>query len=123
MSNRSDFTRQIAKLFVEMWIAKVEVVLDFAKRSDEEQFRLYKIGRTQDPSGNWIITGNKVTNCDGLIKRSAHQDALAVDAYIIVAGKIAPDDDPLWAKWHQRWVELGGKPMLEWDKGHWEWKE
>jgi hypothetical protein len=122
MSKQSDFTRQLAKLILEMSFKGIVFVLKDVQRSDEEQFRLWKIGRTQDVEGNWVKTGKTVTNCDGIIKRSAHQDALAGDGYIIVQGKIAPDDDPLWTEWHERWVELCGAPMIEWDKGHWEWK-
>jgi peptidoglycan L-alanyl-D-glutamate endopeptidase CwlK len=42
-------------------------------REDEEQFRLFKIGREQNKSGEWVVVGKTVTNIDGKTKKSKHQ--------------------------------------------------
>jgi len=56
----------------------------FGHRTAEEQFELYKKGRRLDRNGLWIIYDKRkvVTYCDGLKKKSKHNEnlSLAVDA-------------------------------------------
>ena len=49
-------------------------------RTKEEQFELFKIGRSFE-NGQWIVTGKTVTNLDGKNKLSKHNHSpsLAVD--------------------------------------------
>ena len=91
------------------------VIVDWVKRSDEEQHKLWKIGRDND--GNKI--GTTVTDCDGTIEISKHQPGMATDLYFVVAGTLTP---PIkgYKYWHDKWEETGGSPAIEWDKGHFE---
>ena len=52
----------------------------YGTRTKEEQFELYKQGRTLK-DGKWITTGKTVTNLDGTIKVSKHNHSpsLAID--------------------------------------------
>lgn len=50
-------------------------------RSTKQQQDLYALGRTK--------AGKRVTNCDGIIKKSAHQLGRAVDIAIVKNGKIS----------------------------------
>lgn len=50
-------------------------------RSTKQQQDLYALGRTK--------AGKRVTNCDGIIKKSAHQLGKAVDIAIVKNGKIS----------------------------------
>jgi len=102
---RIRFTQAIVQLLIEMIDAQESPIIDWVKRSAMEQTHLYKAGRSK---------------CDGIIKRSAHQRACAMDIYFINdKNEVAP---PIkgFEYWHKRWAELGGKPMIEWDKNHFE---
>jgi len=52
----------------------------YGNRSSEEQFNLYKIGRSF-VAGKWVVTGKVVTNLDGIMKLSMHNHSpsLAID--------------------------------------------
>ena len=43
----------------------------YGTRSSEEQFQLYKVGRSF-VAGKWVVTGKTVTNLDGVTKKSNH---------------------------------------------------
>jgi hypothetical protein len=60
------------------------------------------------------------TKCDGYNKVSAHQNDLATDFILM-----DENNQPVW-EWpihiyqaiNAKWVLLGGKPLILWDKGH-----
>lgn len=112
---RLEFTRNIVNLLSAMFLEGETPIIDFVKRSDEEQMRLYRIGRDED--GNEI--GETVTDCDGKISISMHQRGKAMDIYFVDEGKLV-DPKKGWEYWHFYWEEKGGQPMLGWDKGHFE---
>lgn len=129
MSRRS-FTLAIAKLICRMADDGVEPVLDWVLRSKEVQQMLFAKGRTKVSDGTWIVTNqrNVVTNCDGVTKISKHQKGEAADIYFVVTrpdgtvyidyeGKETSD---LYVKYHKIWEEMGGEPMIEWDKSNFE---
>lgn len=109
MSKRSEFTSALAMLLQYMLNEDDQPILDYGLRSKEEQKRLFNL---------------KLSKCDGEIKVSKHQMGLAADIYLL------DKDNPreLWnwhkgdkaIKYHDFWVESGGQPMIEWDKGHFE---
>lgn len=80
-----------------------------AFRSREEQNRLFKL----DPP---------VTKCDGFIRRSRHQDKLAIDIlFFSPEGQYmrkAPEDKV--KKYHDYWSAIGGRPLIAWDPCHFE---
>ena len=108
MSKRVDFTRALRVLLDSMIQNDDRPILDYVKRSDQEQKRLFDAG---------------LSKCDGYRNVSKHQIALAADIYLI------NDDGSLhdWSlddravKYHRLWESLGGKPMISWDQGHFEW--
>jgi hypothetical protein len=124
------FTKNLAILITEMVSDGNEPILDHVLRSKEEQLRLYSKGRTLCSDGTWIDSNPSqiVTKCDGVKRPSAHQKGEAADIYFVVTrpdGTVFIDYDykytsDLAIKYHKRWEELGGKPMLEWDKPHYE---
>lgn len=61
--------------------SKTQFTITCSVRDLAEQQRLYAIGRTK--------AGKRVTNCDGIIKKSAHQLGRAVDIAIVKNGKIS----------------------------------
>ncbi len=119
---RIEFTANIVALLHQMVLLGENPVGDFWKRSDEEQHRLWKIGRNEE--GNKI--GDTVTNCDGINSISQHQRGKALDIlFINEDGKlVAPQMG--FEHWHDIWQQWGGKPELldkngkPWDRGHFE---
>jgi hypothetical protein len=113
--NRRDFTKIYTQLITEMIVSGETPILDYLLRSDEEQYRLFSKG---------------LSKCDGKDKKSKHQFAKAGDLYFVdkdgnikYAEEIGIEPHPIrdrYVKWHKRWEELGGKPMIEWDCGHYE---
>jgi hypothetical protein len=108
---RASFTNAITKL-LSMMIADGHVpVIDYVNRSSYEQRRLYDAG---------------LTKCDGTKRVSKHQKCEAMDIYFVIDGKICFDYDrsplalSLARKYHDEWVKMGGQPMIEWDKPHYE---
>ena len=79
-------------------------IIDYVLRSTEEQKRLFD---------------KKLSKCDGITNRSAHQSGKAMDIYFIENGKMV-DPNCGWEHWHKRWEEMGGQPMISWDRGHFE---
>jgi hypothetical protein len=79
--NKVDLNINLITLLHERILLGDRPLVNYVKRSDEEQYRLFKIGRTFDDQGN-VLTEDKtktVTNCDGKINRSDHQDGKAWD--------------------------------------------
>jgi hypothetical protein len=104
MNSRLEFNQQLLVLLNEMTQAGEHWLIDFVKRSDEEQERLFKAGKSK---------------CDGKAIISYHQFGRAVDLYFQSAGLLV---DPYmgWNHWHDRWEALGGHHRIEWDMGHFE---
>lgn len=105
---RVEFTRKIINLLARMYLENESPIIDYVKRSDAEQMHLYIEGKSQ---------------CDGVRKISQHQIGRAIDIYFLGDdGKLC---DPIKGHeyWHQVWEEIGGNPMLTWDKGHFEVKK
>ena len=102
---RIEFTHMVELLLHQASMLRpYEPIIDYCKRSAEEQKMLYKKGLSQ---------------LDGYKKVSKHQSGKAIDIYLVRGGKIS------WAKWryevlHDYWVKIGGKPMLSWDIAHFE---
>ena len=112
---RLEFTHNIVSLLIAMEAEGESPIIDFVKRSDQEQQRLWKIGR--DENGNKI--GDTATNCDGIKIRSKHQSGCAMDIYFIENGKLS---NPVkgFSYWHEVWIQMGGQLEISWDKNHWE---
>ncbi|MFA5234558.1 MAG: hypothetical protein WC390_09180 [Sulfurimonas sp.] len=107
---RTEFTLKIAQLIFLM--AKDDFpVMDFVMRSQSEQKRLFDAG---------------LSKCDGKIKISRHQLGLAMDIYFlddkgnIDFGYESQRAKDCAVKYHDIWVTMGGKPMISWDKSHYE---
>jgi LAS superfamily LD-carboxypeptidase LdcB len=113
--NRIEFTKKIANLLAAMFLAEENPILDYALRSQEEQHRLWQIGRDKD--GNKI--GSTVTNCDGYKNISAHQTGHALDIGFI-ENNVWSTPKKGWKYWHDYWVSLGGKQEINWDEDHFE---
>ena len=122
---RRDFTQKIISLISYMIAVGEQPILDFVKRSTEEQQRLFAIGRINN-NNVWIITDKDkvVTYKDGIIYISGHQTGLSADIYLwnATTNKMEWEWDKNKAtRWHRIWqLKYGGKPILEWDKGHFE---
>lgn len=102
--NRLEFTANIIQLLKNMILNEEHPILDFCKRSDEEQKRLFDAG---------------LSKCDGIKIRSRHQDGCAVDIYFIEENKIS-EPKLGFGYWHEEWERLGGGKYISWDLGHWE---
>ena len=102
---RKEFTKALAKLLLDMVLKGEEPLLDYVKRSDEEQARLFEQG---------------LSKCDGIEKESRHQRGCAADIYFADDKGHLVEPKKGWKYWHDRWMEFGGKPMIDWDKGHFE---
>jgi len=112
---RTEFTAKISVLLFNMVQEGEHPIIDYALRSQEEQHRLWQIGR--DTDGNKI--GHTITNCDGFQVLSAHQSGKAVDILFIEEGKVvAPKKG--WTYWHDKWVSAGGGREIDWDEDHFE---
>jgi hypothetical protein len=109
--NRREFTKNLSILIAQMIADGHEPVLDYLLRSKEEQKRLFAAG---------------FSKCDGITHPSDHQKALAFDLYFVITN---PDKSVyidfgyektayLAVKYHDVLVSMGGKKLIEWDKGH-----
>jgi len=104
--NRAEFTDKISQLLRMMIDFGERPLIDFVKRSAEEQRRLFDI---------------HLSKCDGVVKVSRHQVGKAMDIYFLSEdGHDLVDSNYGLPYWHSRWDELGGNPMLTWDKNHFE---
>ena len=110
---RSEASILIAKLIIQINLDRLSgehnfsPAIDYAKRSPEEQRRLYDAGASK---------------CDGRVKVSRHQVGLAFDVLLF-----APDGTLVahWPvdiskKYHALWSLWGGGKVIEWDVGHFE---
>jgi D-alanyl-D-alanine dipeptidase len=113
--DRVEFTSKITMLLLAMIQEGEHPILDYAKRSDEEQHRLWQIGR--DENGNKI--GKSVTNCDGVKNVSGHQRGRALDILFIENGTVSAPKKG-WIYWHDEWVKMGGGREISWDEDHFE---
>ena len=102
---RWEFTKNLIQILFEMELNGHKPIIDFALRSTEEQKRLFDKG---------------LSKCDGSLKISNHQRGLAADIYLTDSnGNIQFDWDKDKADYyHNRWIQLGGKPMIIGDSGH-----
>ncbi len=114
--NRHDFSRRFCEFFLEVTAAGERPLIDFCKRSDEEQARLFAEG---------------LSRCDGKVNISNHQRGKAIDIYFLNDEGDGLEDPILgWDYWHQVWQDkYDGKPMVRWmredgsivkDEGHFE---
>lgn len=102
--NRVEFTVNIVELLHQMILLGEHPIIDFVKRSDQEQKRLFDAG---------------LSKCDGIGNRSKHQSGCAMDIYFV--GETGLEDPQMgFDHWHDTWENLGGRSMIEWDKGHFE---
>jgi len=83
-------------------VCPYDPIIDWCKRSGQEQARMFKLG---------------LSECDGVKKRSDHQDAKAIDLYLGKGSKLIWDK-ALYRKLHKFWSLLGGKEMIPGDIGH-----
>lgn len=127
--NRIDFSHRLGIMLNAMSADSEQVILDYLIRSKEEQQRLYKIGRSFNDKGEVIFENSNriVTKCDGIIKKSAHQYGKAIDIYFadengnpIFGFENDKNLIEKYKKWHDFWVGLGGKELIEWDCPHFE---
>lgn len=103
---RTEFTKALSKLLAAMFLEGELPIVDYVKRSAEEQNRLYREGKSK---------------LDGYKAISKHQIGLAADIYFLTEdGKSLTDPKKGWEYWHDYWIKLGGKPMIAWDKTHFE---
>jgi len=101
---RTDFTRKLGHLLVYADEQGLDVLIGWVLRDRETQQRMFD---------------KKLSKCDGISKVSAHQTGKAADIYIIENGKISEDKEK-YKVLHAFWTVIGGKPMLDWDMGHFE---
>lgn len=108
MAKRTTFTRMLVDLLSFMVASGDNPIIDYVKRSNEEQKRLFALG---------------LSKCDGVNNKSKHQEGKAVDIYLAdKEGTILLD----WKEgdktkfYHDYWETIGGAPMLDWDVGHFE---
>jgi hypothetical protein len=80
----------------------------YVKRSTEEQQAMFKKGASK---------------LDGIKKRSAHQDSLAMDIDLYdLNGTYLPEwPQDFSKKYHDLWESWGGVKVISWDQGHFEW--
>jgi len=111
--NRTGFTNAISLLLREMIEQGESPIIDYVKRSSTEQKHLFDLG---------------LSKCDGFKKLSLHQSGMAIDIFFQDIGDIDKDGitkeliEPLkgWEYWHKEAESLGLKPMILWDKNHFE---
>jgi len=102
---RIEFTHMVELLLHQASMLRpYEPIIDYCKRSAQEQKRLYKKG---------------LSKLDGYKKKSKHQFGKAIDIYLVNRGKLS------FARWryevlHDYWEKIGGKPMISWDIVHFE---
>jgi hypothetical protein len=111
--NRLEFTINIVGLLKSMIDSGEHPIIDYVKRSDEEQRNLFEAGKSK---------------CDGFNSISQHQRGKAMDIYFPDLDDVDKDMDKNellppkqgWDYWHDLWESWGGQKMLDWDKGHFE---
>jgi len=101
---RVEFTANIVDLLYRMRLEGESPIIDFVKRSDEEQKRLFDAG---------------LSKCDGVHKISKHQIGKAMDIYFISDGRLVSPTLG-YPYWHDVWEEMGGGNRIDWDEVHFE---
>lgn len=118
------FTKFITQLLMDMQLKGERPIATDLKRSDDEQMRLFRVGRAFDADGNIVATSSAiVTKCDGVKKMSSHQRNAALDIYFQSEEGTKPRlvrPKKGYKYWHKRWEGFGGKPAIRGDKGHFE---
>jgi hypothetical protein len=104
MSSRTEFTIALANLISQMELNGDKPILDYVKRSAEEQRRLFDKG---------------LSKCDGVNKVSAHQIGRAADIYLDNNGSIEWTEEKA-NYYHEIWSNMGGRAAISWDLGHFE---
>ncbi len=96
--NRVEFTKASINLIAAMFLSKENPILDYVKRSDNEQAQLFLDGKSK---------------CDGVKIISQHQVGKAVDIYFL-DDKFKELVNPRlgWDYWHKYWEMKGGKPVI-----------
>src|SRR5690349_602436 len=110
---RPELKAKIDKMIDAMIILGFVVRVTDGNRTVEEQKELYAQGRTKP--------GKIVTNCDGVVKKSAHQDGKAVDLafYPEPYAESNPWDllgamgEALGLRWGGRFTTLKDRPHFE----------
>ena len=105
---RTHFTRALAELIMYICNEGDLPILDYVKRSDEEQKRLFDLG---------------LSKCDGVNKISQHQKGRAADIYLLDENGALLDWNKVIdkrTKYRDFWENSGGAKMIDWDQGHWE---
>ena len=104
---RTEFTEKLARLILRMRTEGEDPILDDVKRSRTEQMWLFELGRSK---------------CDGIQKKSTHQFGRAADIYFLDPGGSGSIGPPIKGHeyWHDVREEMGGKDMIDWDRGHFE---
>ncbi len=105
---RAQFTKELAALLQYMINNGESPIIDFVKRSTEEQQRLFNAG---------------LSKCDGIKNPSRHQSGRAADIYLVDAQGNMIDWNKIPEKsatYHDFWEQSGGRMRIEWDRGHFE---
>ena len=111
---RSETSLAIARLILlieqerKLGLHSFKPAIDFAKRSDEEQARMFNLGKSK---------------CDGKVKISGHQIGRAFDILLFTEDGVLVDEWPkeMVIRYHDKfWEALGGKNDIGWDEGHFE---
>ena len=103
--NRIQFTKNLCLFTLEMIKAGERPIFNEIKRETIQQ--VY-----------YFLT--KLSKCDGINKRSKHQDGLACDIFFVDENGNLDWTRARYEKWHKRWEKLGGKPIIHWDLPHFE---
>ena len=110
---RTETSLAIAKLVIQIdqdrrsGLHPYKAAIDYAKRSPEEQKRLFDKGASM---------------CDGVNKVSAHQTGRAFDLLLFTEGGVYVPKWPeeLVDRYHAAWEAMGGRKIIEWDENHFE---
>jgi len=93
---RTEFTLNLAILIKQMVEEGEHPILDFVKRSDAEQQRLFNAG---------------LSKCDGINNISKHQTGRAADILFVEDGKMVYPKLG-YDHWHEVWEALGGSQLF-----------
>jgi len=106
--NRHEFSMLICDLLEEMDKRGYQPFIDYCKRSDEEQKRIF------------LMPGNK-TKCDGIIRISQHQRGKAADIMFMDYKELTDAElHDRHSQFHDIWESWGGAERIDWDMGHYE---
>ena len=106
-AKRCRFLQLLALLIQKVTLEGIEFIVWTFYRSPVDQSYLYQQGRTRP--------GKIITNCDGTLVRSKHQDWLAVDILIIKDGSDQWTKTPEYEHLGEIWQSLGGRWGGNWN--------